>query len=327
LLFEAETDEGRTPAAAGDEDIDEGQLPDTPSPPESTGQSDQAGGATDGEVIEARFRERLATQINTFLTEMSAAAFAGRCTATQMVQAVAFPLAIALRGRRKGWVRDELAERWALEVFSILFRGQGSGSGGLLSAVEHRYVESGKRDTFDDVVGDGTLWLVLVATLGGTSWHGVGTDIDKAVAIREVFGAPQLLASATSGRVTGLLGKIRIDDAKAYVADVAPTVNRLLGELEYALRQVWESEMRDQGARAITHKQGDLLWRDKVGWAVCLEQIRNQSGQFIKVRLKGVEKNVMAGYYVNVSETCNRDPALDRLVADLRHSVAMSIRQ
>jgi hypothetical protein len=127
--------------------------------------------------------------------------------------------------------------------------------------------------------------------------------------------------------VTGLLGKIRIDDAKAYVADVAPTVHRLLGELDRALREVWESEMREQGVRAITHKQGDLLWRDKVGWAVCLEQTRNQSGQFIKVRLKGVEKNVMAGYYVNVSEACSRDPALDKLVADLRRSVAMSIRQ
>lgn len=179
LLFEDETDEDRTPAAAGDEDVDEGQMPETPPPPKPPDQKDQAGAAIDGAVIEARFRERLATQINTFMTEMSAAVFAVRCTATQMVQAVAFPLAIALRGRRKGWVPDELAEQWALEVFSILFRGQGAGSGGLLRAVEHRYVENGQRETFDDVVGDGTLWLVLVATLGGASWHGVGTDIDK----------------------------------------------------------------------------------------------------------------------------------------------------
>ncbi len=256
------------------------------------------------------------------MTEMSAAAFAGRCTATQLVQAVAFPLAIALRGRRKGWVPDELAERWALEVFSILFRGQGSGSVGLLRAVEHRYVENGQRETFDDVVGDGTLWLVLVATLGGASWHGVGTDIDKAVALREVFSAPQLLASATSGRVTGLLGKIRIEDAKAYVADVAPTVNRLLGEIESALRPVREPEMRDQGARAITHKQGDLLWRDKVGWAVCLEEVQDRTGQSIKVRLKGVEKAVMAGFYVNVSEVGCRNPELRQLVEQLRRTVA-----
>lgn len=117
LLFEAETDEGRTPAAAGDEDIDEGQMQDTPPLPTPSDERDTARAATDSAVIEARFRERLATQINTFLTEMSTAGFAGRCTATQMVQAVAFPLAVALRGRRKGWVADELAELWALEIF------------------------------------------------------------------------------------------------------------------------------------------------------------------------------------------------------------------
>ena len=320
LLFETETDEGRTPAAAGDEDIDEGQVSETQPSPKPPDQNDQTV-ATDGSVIEARFRERLATQINTFMTEMSAAAFAARCSATQMVQAVAFPFPIALRGRRKGWVPDELAERWAIEVFSILFRRQGSG--GLLSAVEHRYVENGQRETFDDVVGDGTLWLVLVATLGGTSWRGVGTDIDKAVALREVFSSPQLLASATSGRVTGLLGMIRIEDAKAYVADVAPKVNRLLGEIESALRPVWESEMRDQGARAIAHKHGDLLWRDKVGWAVCLEEVKDRAGQSIKVRLKGVERSVMAGFYVNVSDVCSRDPELDRLIGVLRRSIAI----
>jgi hypothetical protein len=327
LLFDAEIDEGRMPAAAGDENIDEGQMPDTPPPSKPIEDKDQASTVTDGAVIEARFRERLATQISTFLTEMSEAAFAGRCTATQMVQAVAFPLAIALRGRSKGWVRDELAERWVLEVFSILFRGQGSAAGGLLRAVENRYVESGQKDTYADVVGDGTLWLVLVAALGGTNWHGVGTDIDKAVALREVFSAPELLASATSSRVTGLLGKIRIEDAKAYVTDVAPKVSRLLGEIERALRQVWDSEMREQGARSITHKHGDLLWRDKVGWAVCLEETQNRAGQAIKVRLKGFEKVVMAGYYVNVSDVCSRAPILDRLIGDLRRSVPISIRQ
>ena len=46
-----------------------------------------------------------------------------------------------------------------------------------------------------------------------------------------------------------------------------------------------------------------------------------------KVRLKGVEKAVMAGYYVNVADACNRDPVLGRLVGDLRRSVAISMRQ
>jgi len=321
LLFEAETEDGSKPAAAEDEDIDEGRVPDGSAKPKKTNKKEHPEEAAEGPPIEARFRERLAAQINTFLTEMSASDFSKRCTATQMVQAVSFPLAVALRGQRRGWVTAELAEKWALEIFSILFRSRGAGSGGLLSVVEQRYAHNGKRDTFDDVVGDGTLWLVLVATLGGANWHGVGTEIDKAVALREVFAAPQLLASAQPARITGLLGKIRIEDARSYVAHVAPTVSRLLFEIEGTLLPVWESEMRGQEERGITHKLGDLLWREKVGWAVCLAETQARAGQSIKVRLRGVEKNVMPGYYVNVSEVSLRHRSLAHLLEELRRTV------
>lgn len=324
LLFEAETDEGRAPAAAGDEDIDEGQIPNAEPTSKVPDQKVVAGVDPARPPVEARFRERLATQIDTFLTEMSAVSFAARCSATQMVQAVSFPLAVALRGRRRGWVTDELAEKWALKIFSILFRGTGPGAGGLLRSVQQRYVQNGQAETFDDVVGDGTLWLVLVVTLGGTNWHGVGTEIDKAVALREVFCSPQLLASANSVRVTGLLGKIQIDDAKEYVAHVAPTVNRLLREIESALKPLWEVEMRGQGERAVIHRPGDLLWRDsaKAGWAVCLDEVQDRTGQSIKVRLKGAETAVQSGYYVNVSDVCSRNSDLSRLVQELRLVVA-----
>lgn len=321
LLFEGDTDERRTPAAAEDEDIDEGQMPNGPTKPKQPGKTDQLGEESEGRPIETRFRERLATQIDTFLTEMSATAFAERCTATQMVQAVTFPLAVALRGQRRGWVTEELAERWALEIFSILFRSKRAGSPVLLSAVEQRYAQNGQEGTFADVVGDGTLWLVLVATLAGANWHGVGTEIDKAVALREVFAAPQLLASANTARIAGLLGKIRIEDARSYVAHVAPAVTRLLGEIEGVLKTVWESEMRGQLERGITHKLGDLLWREKVGWAVCLAETQARVGHSVTVRLRGVEKEVMAGYYVSVSEVCLRNPALGHLIKELRQTV------
>ena len=323
LLFEAETDESRGSAAADDETLDEGQRLTSPSKPQRTDETDRAGDRKKhGAEVEARLRERLATQINTFLTEMSTTAFAERCTATQMVQAVSFPLAVALRGRGQGWVTDELAEKWSLEVFSTLFRGQDSRSLGLLRAVEQRYLQSGQKETYDDVVGNGALWLVLIATLGGTSWHCVGTDIDKALAVREVFNAPQLSASATPDRIMGLLGKIQIDKAKAYVADVAPQVKRLLDEIEHELRQIWAAEMRDQEVRAIIHKQGDLLWRDsaKSGWVVCLKDAQNREGS-IRVRLRGLEKDVSSGYYVNVSEVCSRNSRLSDLVTKLRSSV------
>lgn len=66
--------------------------------------------------------------------------------------------------------------------------------------------------------------------------------------------------------------------------------------------QVWESEMRSQLERGITHKLGDLLFRENVGWAVCLSEMQARAGQSVKVRLRGVQKDVMAGYCVNVSE-------------------------
>jgi hypothetical protein len=180
LLFDAEAEDVAASAATKDEDIDEGQLPE-----DGKGTSKKVGEkavvAPNPIPIEERFRDRLAAQITTFLTEMSSPAFAERCSATQMVQAVSFPLAVALRGQRRGWVRQDVAEQWALEVFSILFRGKSSGAGGLLHTVEQRYADNDQHSTFAEVVGDGTLWMVLVATLGSSKWQGIGTDIDKAV--------------------------------------------------------------------------------------------------------------------------------------------------
>jgi len=323
LLFEAEADDNTGSAAAQDEQLDEGQLPDDSEKQEPKKTSEKERAEPSDGSIEARFRERLAAQIDTFLKELSSGTFAERCTATQMVQAVSFPLAVALRGQRRGWVSGELAEKWALEIFSILFRG--AGAGGLLHVVEKRYADSEHQSTFGDVVGDGTLWLVLVATLGNADWQGVGTDVDKALALREVFTAPQLLASAQSGRIAGLLGKIRIEDAHAYITEIAPKVSRLLHEIEGLLAPIWNAEMHDQTDRSITHRVGDLLWRENVGWAICLADTEARSGQAIKVRLRGLEKAVMVGYYVNVTELAGRRPDLARLLDQLREAASRSL--
>lgn len=83
--------------------------------------------------------------------------------------------------------------------------------------------------------------------------------------------------------------------------------------------------MQDQRARAITHKRSDLLWRDEMGCAVSLEEARDRPSQSIKVRLKGVEKSVMAGFYVNLSQVGSRDSELRPLVDQLRRNVATTL--
>lgn len=321
MLFDAEGDApGVNPPGdgnGGDGSLNGGEDP--PPDPKMKPKPDAA--IQDRPPVEARFRERLAEQITTFLAEMSSIEFAGRCTATQMVQAASFPLAVALRGQGRGWVSSEHAEKWGLEVFSILFRGSAASSGGLLRAVEQRYAGHDQTSTFNDVVGDGTLWMVLVATLGKSRWEGICAFIDKAIALREVFMSPQLLGSAQAHRVAGLLGKIRIDDAQRYLAEVAPTVTRLLGQIEDALRPVWKGEASSQVSRRVPHKVGDLLWREAVGWAVCLVEFRGDGGQGISVRLRGLEKSISPGFYVNVTDLAARDPHLASLIRELRNAI------
>lgn len=119
LLFESEDEPRPADIAKDDEAIDEVQIPDVSQKPEIKRKTTK-----DSDVsVEDRFRDRLGQQISEFLTELSSSSFAERCTATQMIQAISFPLAVALRGRKRGWVSDDQSEKWSLEIFSTLFRG------------------------------------------------------------------------------------------------------------------------------------------------------------------------------------------------------------
>lgn len=317
LLFAAERDAPGDAIASDDAQFDEG-----------TGEPDlgSAGGTNrdrkepegTSRSIETRFRERLAAQISTFLANLRSSDFARRCSATQMVQAIAFPLAVALRGQRHDWVSTELAETWALDIVALLFRGIELDGEGLLHVVERRYHKNGQEETFKDVVGDGTLWMVLVATVGNSRWAGPGMYMEQAIALKEVFTAPQLLASARPERISGLLGKISIDNARRYLVDVAPVVTKLLDSLETHLRLHGADEARSQTERRIIHKTGDVLWRDNVGWALCLEDNALANNLPTRLRLRGHEKKVIAGYYVNVCEFSTRDATVGRLLEQLR---------
>jgi hypothetical protein len=316
LLFDVEAGEAALSVAAGDEDLDEGQLPDDRRTEGNGNDASGKKGNAESAGIPARMRERLASQITAFLNGLRSEAFAERCTATQMVQAVSFPLAVALRGRRRGWLDASLAETWALDIFAILFRGDGHDDG-LLQTVERRYERDEARTTFDEVVGDGTLWVVLVATLGNANWRGIGTEIEKAVAIRDVFTAPQLLATATPERIAALLGSSAIEAARTQVVEIAPVVTRLLDQIETRLQPIWEQEMRVQGAQHVDIRAGDLMWRESVGWATCLADRSSTADTTLQVRLNGRDRNVRTGFYVDVTEVSRRNPDLSIPIAEL----------
>lgn len=317
LLFEAERSADDT--AADDEKLDEGQTPDA-GPENASMEVSPEDEVQKQESVNAKLQARLTSQMDGFLANLSKPEFAEKCSATQMIQAVCFPLAVALRGRRHGWVSDDSAEAWARKVVAVLFRGKTVNSPGLLHAVEQRYRERGLADIFREIVGDGTLWMVLIATLGNSEWHGAGNLIERAIALREVFKDSSLISSAQAPRLVGLLGQLRIDDAYRYLSVVAPEVSALLDCLENELRPIWEREAVQQVERQIAHQIGDLLWRANVGWAVCLAEATGSDS--ILVQRASEQVKIGARYFVNVSELATRNRRLTELFATLQVRLA-----
>lgn len=319
LLFGAERSSGDT--AANDEDLDEGQIPDSGSGHGSSNVSPKED-RQKPELVNAKLQARLAVQMESFLANLSDPEFAQKCSATQMIQAVCFPLAVSLRGRHHGWVSDESAEMWARKVVAVLFRGRTVSSPGLLRLVEQRYKERGMAAIFREIVGDGTLWMVLIATLANSEWHEAGNLIEKAIAIREVFKDASLIASVQAPRLAGLLGQLRIDGAHRNISLVAPKVSNLLDRVEKELDPVWQRESAVQVERQIGHQIGDLLWRANVGWAICLAEASGRSS--ISVRRASEQVKIGAGFFVNVTELATRNGRLSELLAKLRSVTRVS---
>lgn len=323
LLFESEANKEADNYASQDEQIDEGQISDVRENLIANKVLDKGKKQQEASQIDNSLKERLAAQINTFLVELSTSRFSEQCTATQMIQAVSFPLVVALRGQHSGWVTSANSGKWFLEVFSILFRASGNGTNGLLQQVEMRYTKNGMKSIFEEVIGDGALWLVLVATIGNLELQEVGADIEKALMLRDVFNAPQLIQSAQPGNISSLLGKIKIDNANSYIRKVAPEIYQLLNEIESQLKQIWTAELYKQTSQSIVHKAGDLLWRENVGWAVCLVDSNNKEAQYIKVRLQGLAKNVRSDFYINVTYLGMSNNAIFQFVEKLRRTIQM----
>jgi hypothetical protein len=272
-------------------------------------------------AIDPKFKKKLCQQVESFIDKIYDDEFATRCTATQMVQAVTYPLAIAHRGRPQGWVDDEDGEQWALWIFALLFREDFSGEDGLLRAVERRYRNQGESTVFEDVVGDGTLWLVLVATLFSARWNEDGGEFERALAIREVFSMPQLISSAVPGRISSLVKKMRVEDAKSMLERHAPRVCESLLAIEERIESAWDTLIDRQSKANVSFQVGDVLWR-RSGWAVCIEGIVATSPQTnVRARFRGRDTKVRSSFYINVSEAARCSDEISELLAAVREAL------
>jgi hypothetical protein len=272
MLFAQEEDDdvdlsGETWSAAEPEkDPDDNRQqqnkpPPPPPPPEEKTQSDAAAS------IEARLAFH--DEIEAFLTALSRPSFAETCDAPRMVQALAFPLLLCVRGNEAEWLPAAELASVATRVAEFMFEqsyGQGKPRG-LFNMVRGRYLHEGRFDEFLRAVGDGTLWVSLLAALSIDPTLPVQIVVRQAAALASVFRCAELFAAVSEpAKLSALVRSLLIRNAEHHITEKAKRIAQASDGLAALLCDGWDALYQEQGKGRRLAPGGSLLWSRHWGW-------------------------------------------------------------
>lgn len=301
VLFAAEREPVAGPADDPDLGSEEGEGPHQPRTPVTT----PSARPSDAQ------RKRLIAQMDRFLGRLREPSFAASCTATQMVEATAFPVAVGVLGRDSGWVEPAMAQAWVTAALATLLHETTAGSSGegLLAHVGHRYDLQGRLELFEEIVGNGLLQAVTATALVGFDWSGIGPRLRRALLLRDLFERKELIARATPEKLYALASRFRHGDAIAAITTELPNAKSALSELEGWLNRHFDSLLRSQEVEGAEHSVGDPLWRPGIGWVFVAESAPMRTGAKVWVEPwrpgqfstgSGRAQVIATGFYVNL---------------------------
>lgn len=212
----------------------------------------------------------LRDEIDLFLDELAKPAFAATCDASRMVQALAFPLLLCVRGGEAGWLPPTELGAVATRVADIMFnriyeRGKPRG---LFAAVHDRYVGLGRLEDFRRAVGDGTLWTALLAALSIDPAAPLRTVLPQASALASVFHCRELLANSDAAQLSGLVRGLLIRNAERQITEKVEKIARAVTLLIAMLSDRFETLCRQQGSGRRLQPANALMWSRHWGWHI-----------------------------------------------------------
>ncbi|MGO8932431.1 MAG: hypothetical protein ACLQDA_01855 [Terracidiphilus sp.] len=228
--------------------------PPRPPPPETTAETAR------------RFHE----QIDDFLRELGHPDFAQQCEAERLVEALAFPLLVCVRGYEGGWLSPTALASVAARVVDVmLVKTYGPNRlKGLFRVVQDRYAQLHRQEEFLRAVGEGTLWSALLASLSTIIDAPARQMIRQASALSQVFACKELVALATPEHLSALVQSLVIPHAEFSLTDKATHIEEALEELIALLRIKERAIYAQQGNGRRWHNAGALLWSSRWGWSV-----------------------------------------------------------
>jgi hypothetical protein len=303
--------EHRKTIEQGNHQEDEEQTPEDPRVPDPS-----------ESIPSAAQRKRLIQQLKQFVDRLSAPSFAQNCSARQLQQAAAYPLAVAQFAARGPWVsHDEYSQLGeivgrACEVLFYRIPSAANVKGGdrpvrqsLAQEVRDRYAAEGRVHNFDQIFGDGTLWLVVMgslAMLGANS----ETRFTRNLALRDVARFDVLSITAVPEHLVPLANRLWQGSA----VDVADKISSVMGAFE-SLERYAKSCLIDCQKVAPSARVGDWLWNPNVGFSQITQLLSEPGKAMAHWRQRAEAVKVMLSYCVNLREASEHDKKLAALVA------------
>ena len=288
----------------GDELRDKGVALEEPADDEEGETKSGDGKETPPEVSDSD-RSRLIRQVGRFVDSLAEPGFAGRCTARQLQQAVAFPLACSLLAVRGDWVQTQTDRdgwrhivRRVCELLLVATPGpkkDAKAEGTLVQRVADRFARDGRTDEFEGIIGDGTLWVLLLAVATG-----MRVDLDafeRDLLLVDVLDYAPLRSQRSAVQLAELCSIAQVDDrtgewiesAKQAAARVR-TLHSQLAPLQAGLPAI------PKGRPQV----GDWLWNESAGFAR-LEALTDGALASVHIRRRAETRpNVRLNFYVNL---------------------------
>ena len=267
-------------------------------------------------------RHQLLRQLNKFKDQLSASSFVKILPARQLQQAAAYPLAVAQFAARGPWI--EPGERAALakvvrDVCEVLFScglsatdpvtGKLFRRPPIIKEVRDRFAKNGQTSYFDQIIGDGTLWLVVLSSLAmmGESSE---TRFARNLAFYDVARFAPLSSSLVPEHVGPLVKKLW-SDPSVELTDKIKQVVLALDALELYIGKHFD----DWTGKVVSVAEvGDWLWHPKVGFSQVIE-LGHSSKALIHARKRVEDLKVELSYHINLRDISQRDGTLRSLFA------------
>ncbi len=258
-----------------------------------------------------KYRQKLRDDLERFFANFSNRSFAEECTATKLVQAAAFPLALALIGERGKWLNSDESRAIVTRTVDILLnhrRNSKAEETGLLEEVGKRYKDEGRYEVFLQVVGDGTLWVATLTALAQLSWPSSYEKFERALSLHRVYNCTELRSDTSVGKLGALVSRVQIERARELLVEEAPRCAEAIETIEALLGPNYQSLLEYQSTKE--HQVDDIIWNPDVGWGRVIKK-PSAGRMMIYLHMWGESRKVVAeGFYLSIRDASTKHPSI-----------------